>query len=69
MAGCSRPSAATPVSLGAGGGGPTLELAGYLGHASVTTTETHYAALARDEARGAIYAERAFAPALIPDAG
>ena len=46
-----------------------LELVGHLGHASVTTTETHYAALAPDEARGAIRTERAFAQGLIPDAG
>jgi len=47
----------------AGAGCPMFELAGYMGHASVTTTEKHYAAWSPDEVRGAIYAERAFAPA------
>lgn len=50
-------------------GCPMFELAGYMGHASVTTTEKHYAAWAPDEVRGAIYAERAFAPTPIPDSG
>ena len=46
-------------------GCPVFELAGYMGHASVTTTEKHYAAFALDEARGAMYAERAFGPTVI----
>lgn len=46
-------------------GCPMFELAGYMGHASVTTTEKHYAAFAPDEARGAMYADRAFGPAVI----
>jgi len=45
-------------------GCPMFELAGYMGHASVTTTEKYYAASAPDEARGAMYAERAFSPSV-----
>ena len=46
-----------------------FELAGSVGHASVITTEKRDAAWAPDDARGATYAERAFAQGLIPDAG